>query len=95
MYRDILRGPMIVWLVLALLLVVELLATLMHSVMPPLPIGIIMACVVAVCFMNLRRSSPLSRIFAVAGVFWLLVLLGLGTMDPLTRTDYPVVRATR
>ena len=95
MYRDILRGPMIVWLVLALLLAVELLATLMHASILPLPIGIIMACVVAVCFMNLRRSSPLSRIFAVAGVFWLLVLLGLGAMDPLTRTDVPVVGATR
>jgi len=95
MYRDILRGPMIVWLVLALLLVVELFATLTHFAALSLPIGIIMACVIALCFMNLRRSSPLSRIFAVAGVFWLLVLLGLGTMDPLTRTDYPVVGATR
>jgi hypothetical protein len=32
----------------------------------------------------------LARGFALAGLPWLLLLLGLGTMDPLTRAVYPV-----
>ena len=27
--------------------------------------------------------------FAVSGVLWLLILLGLGVLDPLTRAFYP------
>jgi hypothetical protein len=30
------------------------------------------------------------RLFAAAGLLWLTILLGLGSLDPLTRTDYPV-----
>jgi hypothetical protein len=30
------------------------------------------------------------RAFALGALFWLLILLGLGSADPLTRTDYPV-----
>jgi hypothetical protein len=30
------------------------------------------------------------RDFAIAGFFWLIVLLGLGSIDPLTRTDHRV-----
>ena len=40
--------------------------------------------------MEVRRGSVLVRAFAVAGIFWLLVLLVLGSVDPLTRTNYPV-----
>jgi hypothetical protein len=34
------------------------------------------------------------RAFAVAAVFWLIVLLGLGSIDALTRTHYDVPRAS-
>jgi hypothetical protein len=30
------------------------------------------------------------RLFAAAGVLWLLILLALGSLDPLTRVVYPV-----
>jgi cytochrome c oxidase subunit 4 len=86
-------AALIAWLVLMLLLGAELLATLAHAAMLALPVGLAMACVVAMGFMHLRSTSPLSRIFATAGLFWLIVLLTLGTMDPLTRTDYPVRNA--
>jgi cytochrome c oxidase subunit 4 len=52
--------------------------------------GVLMVGVVAVGFMDVRRGPALVRAFAVAGVLWLLVLLGLGSADPLTRTLYPV-----
>ena len=34
-------------------------------------------------------------IFALAGVFWLAVMLGLGSLDAFTRTDVPVAMRTR
>ncbi len=50
----------------------------------------LMATIVAFAFVQVRRGPTIVRGFAVAGLFWLLVLLGLGSMDPLTRTDYVV-----
>ena len=46
---------------------------------------------VAIGFMEVRRGSVLVRAFAVAALLWLAILLGLGSVDPLTRTDYPSV----
>jgi hypothetical protein len=43
---------------------------------------------VAIGFMEIRRGSVLVRAFAVAAVLWLVILLGLGSVDPLTRTEY-------
>ena len=55
--------------------------------------GVLMIVTVAVGFMEVRRGVVLVRAFAVAGMFWLLVLLGLGSVDALTRTDYHVPSA--
>jgi preprotein translocase subunit SecG len=49
-----------------------------------------MVATVAIGYMEVRRGSVLARTFAIAAMFWLLVLLALGTADPLTRTDYRV-----
>ena len=43
--------------------------------------------------MEVKRGVVLVRAFAVAAIFWLLVLLGLGSVDALTRTDYHVPNA--
>lgn len=43
------------------------------------------AMLVASCFMHLRHSSPLSRLFAVSGLLWLAILLGLTVGDYLCR----------
>jgi hypothetical protein len=55
--------------------------------------GAFMIVTVAVGFMEVKRGIVLVRVFAVAALFWLLVLLGLGSVDPLTRTDYRVPHA--
>lgn len=55
--------------------------------------GVVMVATVAIGFMEVKRGIVLVRAFAVAALFWLLVLLGLGSADPLTRTDYPVPNA--
>jgi cytochrome c oxidase subunit 4 len=49
-----------------------------------------MVVLVGVMFMRVRRGAALVRGFALAGLVWLSLLLGLGTMDPLTRAVYPV-----
>lgn len=43
------------------------------------------ALIVALALMKLRRASPLSRIFAITGIFWLLLLFGLSLTDYATR----------
>jgi hypothetical protein len=42
--------------------------------------------------MRLPGAPHIARGFAVAGVFWLAVLLGLAIMDPTTRTFYAVTQ---
>lgn len=51
-----------------------------------LGIGTIKAVLVAAIFMELRHRSGLTLTFAGAGLFWLGILLWLGSMDFLTRT---------
>ena len=57
--------------------------------------GVLMIAIVAVSFMEVRKGLTIVRGFAVAALFWLIVLLGLGSADALTRTNYyvPQVRA--
>jgi cytochrome c oxidase subunit 4 len=86
-------------LVLLWLLLILLGATAFGGTFLPLPHtwrvllllpSIVMALVVAIGIMEIRRSGTLAMAFAVAGLFWLGVLLSLGAMDPLTRQVYPV-----
>jgi cytochrome c oxidase subunit IV len=44
------------------------------------------ASLVALYFMHLRNSSPLTRLFAVAGIFWIGILIALTVSDYLTRS---------
>ncbi|WP_342629414.1 hypothetical protein AAC691_06620 [Nguyenibacter vanlangensis] len=75
------------WLALAGLLAAQLLVTRVLGRPDWAPLfGLAMAALVALFFMNLRNGSALSRIFAIACVVWLTVMLGLGIIDPLTRT---------
>jgi cytochrome c oxidase subunit 4 len=43
------------------------------------------ALLVALYFMHLRTSSPLTLLFAGAGIFWLGILIALTMSDYLTR----------
>jgi cytochrome c oxidase subunit 4 len=55
----------------------------------------VMVAVVAVVFMEIGDGPVIVRGFAAAGLVWLFVLLVLGSMDPMTRTDYQVPSAHR
>jgi cytochrome c oxidase subunit 4 len=50
-------------------------------------IASVKAILVLLFFMHLRASSSLIRIFAIAGFFWLMILVGLTLTDYLTRPD--------
>jgi cytochrome c oxidase subunit IV len=83
------RTLAIAWLALLVLTAVELGAALLRFGVIAPAIGIVMAVLVAFLFMRVREAPALSRIFALAGVFWLILLLGLTSLDTFTRSDYP------
>lgn len=53
-----------------------------------LAIATIKAAIVAVFFMHLKWSSPLTRLFAFAGIVWLSLLIGGSLADYLTRGGF-------
>lgn len=92
-----LRHLLFAWVVLLLLGCAEFAASflpLARSLRPLIMIpAALMVVLVSVSFMEVRKGPALIRAFAVAALFWLLILLGLGSVDPVTRTVYPVVHA--
>jgi cytochrome c oxidase subunit 4 len=45
--------------------------------------------IVVTSFMQVGRGPVIVRLFAAAGLLWLVILLALGSLDPLTRVMYP------
>ena len=85
------------WVLLLLLLGSEFGASflpLARVLRPLVEIGaVLMALLIATMFMEVGSGPVIVRGFAVAAIFWLIVMLGLGSGDPLTRTDYGVPSA--
>jgi cytochrome c oxidase subunit IV len=52
--------------------------------------ALVMVALVGVQFMQVRSGPTIVRLFAAAAVLWLVLLLGLGSLDPFTRMQYPV-----
>jgi len=52
--------------------------------------AVAMVGIVGATFMEVRRGPGIVRLFAGAALLWLTILLGLGSLDPMTRTDYDV-----
>jgi len=53
-----------------------------------------MAITVAMTFMRLPSAPGTATVFVLSGVFWLCILLGLGSMDSATRHDIGVTMRT-
>ena len=84
-----LRPLILTWVALiAVLLLQVATATLLQVPAAASLFGLVSTSIVLIAFMRVRSGSPLMGIFGIAGLFWLIILLGLGTMDPATRTDY-------
>jgi cytochrome c oxidase subunit IV len=92
------RHILLWWLALLGLLAIELGASYLpiDRAMRPMLLFIAagMVTVVALVFMRLATSPNLAKIFAAAGLFWLVILLGLGSVDPMTRMIVPVQHQT-
>ena len=86
-------GTGFTWVALLLLLGVEVLAALLHVGWLGYGLAPVMIALVAFRYMQIGRQSALTRIFALAGLFWLAVLLSLGSIDYIVRRDVeaPVV----
>jgi len=85
---------LLTWLVLIALLALEvgisflpLSPRLRPLILVP---AVAMLAVILLSFMQVGRGPGIVRLFAVAGFLWLLILLALGSLDPLTRVVYPV-----
>ncbi len=90
-----LRPLILGWLGLIGLLVLELAAARLLGWANTAPLfGLLMAGVVAGVFMHVGEGPALIRVFSFAAVFWLAVILSLGSMDTLTRVDHPVSMRT-
>jgi cytochrome c oxidase subunit IV len=79
----------LIWAALMLLLGCEVLAAVLHAGWVAFGLAPVMVALVAGGFMHVLRASPLAHIFAAAGLFWLLILVGLGGIDFFARRDYP------
>ena len=55
--------------------------------------AVLMVGVVGTDFMEVGRGPEIIRLFAIAALLWLSILLGLGSLDPLTRIEYLVQAA--
>lgn len=65
-----------------------------------LGVAVAMATIVAWIFMELASAPHLARIFAYAGLFWVMVMLALGGADYATRgwnraTEIPAAAGNR
>ena len=85
-----------VLIVLLLLLGAEMLVARVDvNVLAAPLIGFVMAGIVGMSFMRLAVTGGLPRVFALAALFWLVVLLGMGSLDALTRNDIPIGEVRR
>ncbi|GBQ87961.1 hypothetical protein AA13595_2281 [Gluconacetobacter johannae DSM 13595] len=78
------------WGMLVLLLAAELVAARMGSGIGVGVLAVLMVLVIVLGFMQILRAPPLAIIFALGGLFWLTILLALGSLDSFTRTTVPV-----
>lgn len=86
------RHALFCWLALLLLAAIEIGGSTVQfdrSLRPLLLLpALAMVTLVGLIFMRVRNSIAPARGFALAALVWLLLLLGLGTMDPMTRAVY-------
>jgi cytochrome c oxidase subunit IV len=91
------RRLLLAWVLLMVLLAIEFGASFLpldRSARPLVLIpAVLMVGVVGTIFMEVGRGPEIVRLFAVAALLWLSMLLGLGSLDPMTRIDYLVQAA--
>jgi hypothetical protein len=89
------RFHLLIWLALVLSAALEFGVSFLAIPRDVRPILILpsagMVVLVALGFMRLLMAPDIAKGFAIGGIFWLTVLLGLAMTDPLTRAVYAVI----
>ncbi len=93
MHRRLLR-LVLTWVLLLILLAIQFGVSRLPLGPDMGPVVLIPAVLMAglsgIVFMEVRKGPAIVRLFAVASLLWLTILLGLGSLDPLTRVMYYV-----
>jgi caa(3)-type oxidase subunit IV len=88
------RPLVLTWALLLILLAVEFGASFLPLGRSARPLVLLpaalMVALVGTMFMQVGRGPMVVRLFVAAGLLWLTILLGLGSLDPMTRIDHPV-----
>jgi cytochrome c oxidase subunit IV len=89
------RFNLLIWVALLLVAALEFSLSFLaipHGVRPVLILPSVgMAVLVALGYMRLLAAPDIAKGFAIGGIFWLTILLGLAMTDPLTRAVYAVI----
>ena len=89
-----LRRLVLAWVSLLILLAIQVgisFLPLDRSARPIVLIpAVLMVGIVGTAFMEIMRGPEIVRLFAIASLLWLSILLGLGSLDPMTRVMYYV-----
>jgi cytochrome c oxidase subunit 4 len=87
------RTYVVVWAVLTILTVITWAVAQIElgrfNTVIALAIAFFKASLVVWIFMDLRDENPLTKLFALGGLFWLVILIGLTLADYLTRPWMP------
>jgi caa(3)-type oxidase subunit IV len=94
MKRPFLLG-VLTWIALLILQGVEVIITIFSGLEGSNRLLILipaagMILLVVIVFMHVGRGPTIVRGFAAAAAFWLTILIGLGSIDAVTRVMYPV-----
>jgi cytochrome c oxidase subunit IV len=87
-----LRQLVLAWVLLMVLLAIQIGVSFLPLGQSGRPLVLIpamlMVGVVGTVFMEVGRGPEIIRLFAIAALLWLGILLGLGSLDPMTRIIY-------
>lgn len=89
------RSDLLIWLTLLAAVTLEVGGSFLAIPRGIRPILIVpsvgMVVLVALGFMRALAAPDIAKGFAIGGIFWLTILLGLAMTDPLTRVVYAVI----
>lgn len=87
------RTYFLVWITLTVMTFVTFLVAQIDlggwNIVVALLIAFFKMMLVILFFMNVKAESPLTKLFAGAGFFWLILLLGQTLLDYISRTWMP------
>jgi caa(3)-type oxidase subunit IV len=94
--RQLWQGPIIVWLVLGVILAASAYSAFipLGALNPTINLALaaVMLLLLATFLMDLKSASPVVRLVAVAGLFWVIFLFTLTFTDYLSRRpSVPVI----